>query len=231
MARRRPDLRLLTTTETVRDTLASCGFRNVRHVPYPTPVAAGVDGSDPSFRHLLFAGAARRDKGFQRVVDLVERLAEADERIPVLIQTVGDFYGRLSPEVQADIRRLHGLNYAALRTEPASLDESEYRRVFQGAVCLQLYHPVEFADRVSGVTLDALASGAPLLVHQGTWMARVVNRFGAGAAVEVDDIQAALEGLRRLVSDYRKYSEAARRGGVALAEEHDPLRLVEAVLG
>ncbi len=231
VARRRPEMRLLTTTVTVRDVLASCGFRRVRHVPYPTLMPADAGVGPVPFRHLLFAGAARRDKGFHRVVELVARLAEANEGIPVLVQTVGDSYGRRSPDVALDIRRLEGLGYPALRIESGSLDEHLYRRSFEGAVCIQLYDPVDFADRVSGVTLDALSAGAPILVHDGTWMERPVRRFGAGAAVRPDDIDAAVEAAKDVAARYEHFSAAARRAGVALRAEHDPRRLVEAVAG
>ena len=231
VARRRPELRLLTTTATVRDMLSSCGFRNVRHVPYPAELAVGKEAGSSDFRYLLFAGAARRDKGFHLVADLVEHLTDSAADVPVRVHTVGDYFDRRDEQVREDIARLRAAGYPRLEIEEESLEARAFRAMFAGAICLQLYDPDEFADRVSGITLDALAAGAPIVVHAGTWMARQVARFDAGRVVPPGDMAALVQAIHEVAGDYRRFSAAARRGAEMLADMHHPRHLVEAVVG
>src|SRR5205823_10997515 len=74
MAARQPDIVILGTTDTVIDAFRRGGFANVVPLPYPAPAPAGESAAVP-FRRLLYAGAARQDKGLGIVVDLVQLLA------------------------------------------------------------------------------------------------------------------------------------------------------------
>jgi glycosyltransferase involved in cell wall biosynthesis len=184
---------------------------------------------DPAaFRYLLFAGAARRDKGFANVVDLVALLKERGEAIPVAVQTSAKHYAKI--EVADDVDRLYGLQYSALQTHLQTLDSESYFRLFHGAICLQPYDRGEFTARVSAVTVDALASGAPIITTAGTWMGRTVERLDAGIAL--DDVSASrLYGAARTVIDeYERYSANARKAAEVIQEEHSGAHLLRAVL-
>ena len=65
-----------------------------------------------------------------------------------------------------------------------TLTGDAYSAMFRGAICLQPYSRQDFADRVSGVTLDAFVAGAPVVALSGTWIARMVQRFKAGEVIE-----------------------------------------------
>ena len=66
----------------------------------------------------------------------------------------------------------------------------EYAANFPGSICLQPYDRAEFRDRVSGVTLDALAHGCPVVATAGTWSAAMIEPFGAGIALADPDARA-----------------------------------------
>ena len=100
---------------------------------------------------------------------------------------------------------------------------------FRGAACLQPYLPSEFADRVSGVTLDALSHGAPVVTLEGTWMGHVVNRFGAGIVVREAKPELLLEGVEEILRDYGRYRRNALQAGGALQQELSASRLFEIV--
>ena len=85
IAARQPNLVILGTTASVVEVFRRCGFAHVSLLPYP-PTQAQHPGAAMSFRRLLYAGAARQDKGFRQVVDFVEFLARMREKIPVTIQ-------------------------------------------------------------------------------------------------------------------------------------------------
>ena len=231
-ARRQPHLTLLAPTESVAETLRSFGFGATRVVPYPITPAAGAPAEEPpAFRHLLYAGAARQDKGFSAVVDLVARLAETGRDLPVVVQASADHYGKYDPRTKADIARLEGVRYPHLRILRETLDGPPYADLFRGAICLQPYNRDDFADRISGVTLDALSAGCPVAATSGTWMARVAERFGAGRALDdpsAPSLLAAVDGIR---ADYGRYRENAFRAGWTLQEENSARRLLSILAG
>ena len=229
-ARRQPELNLLAPTDAIAALLRAAGFTRVQRVAYPLSPQARPTLEPGPFRHLLFAGAARLDKGFPRVVDLVERLAREGERLPLCIQTSARHYEKHDGPIARELARLERCAYAGLRTHPETLESSAYFALFDGAVCLQPYERSEFAGRVSAVTVDALACGAPILTTAGTWMGAQVERFEAGLALEDLSALALHEAARTLIANYPLYSVNAREAARAIEREHDPARLLAAAL-
>ncbi len=228
---RQPNLVLMGPTGTVAGVFRSCGFRDVRIVPYPItpadpdPAAAGGD-----FRHVLYAGAARRDKGFPKVVDLVRRLAEAGSELPVAVQASASHYGKFDEGVLAEMDRLREASYPSLRMIPETLGAREYREMFEGAIVLQPYSREDFTDRISGVTLDAFSAGAPIVATSGTWMARSAERFGAGVGIDDPTPEALLRAVEAIRAEYPRYHRSALEAGRALQAEHGARQLLDAVL-
>lgn len=228
-ARRQPHLTVLGATSEIVAVLEEAGFADARLVPYPVSTRAKPGPGPQEFRHLLFAGAARRDKGFDRVVDLVAHLKEAGESIPVAVQTSARHYGKLDEAVAGDVERLNGLAYRGLRVQPETLDTDSYLRLYHGAICLQPYRRAEFAGRVSAVTVEALASGAPVITTAGTWMARRVEGLDAGVALEDPSAEALHGAVRTVIDDYTRYAANARKAAEVIQEEHSGAHLLRAI--
>jgi hypothetical protein len=230
MARRHPNVVVLGPTESVVRIFRECGFEHALLAPYPiTPVTSGGQPENPGFRHLLVAGAARIDKGFPAVVDLVAHLNERKMNLPVSVQASPDHYDRYEPRVQAEIDRLGNIGYSHLTMYFKTLRGEEYRDLFRGAVCLQPYDPADFADRVSGITLDALSHGCPVVTRRDTWMGRMVERFEAGKAIDAVKPQPLLSAAEQIVRDYGRYRKNALRAGGELQRELSASRLFEIV--
>jgi glycosyltransferase involved in cell wall biosynthesis len=228
---RQPNLVLMGPTETVASAFRGCGFRDVRVVPYPvTPVPGKGADAGAAFRHVLFAGAARKDKGFPKVVDLVCRMARDGARIPVAVQASPDHYGKCDEEIRSDLERLREAEYPDLRTIPDTLGEEAYREMFEGAIVLQPYSREDFADRVSGVTLDALSAGAPVIATSGTWMARIAERFGAGLGINDPTAETLLGAVETIRRAYPRFHGNALAAGRTLQVEHGARKLLDAVL-
>lgn len=223
-----PGVTVLGPTEAVIGPFRECGFRDVRLVPYPiTPVMPMSGGAVVQFGHVLFAGAARQDKGFGRIVDLIAHLSSLRLDLPVTIQTSPDHYDRYEPGIRTDLERLRGIRYPWLRVCPETLDPGAYAELFRGGICLQPYRRDDFEDRVSGVTLDALSAGCPAIVTEGTWMARAVHRFDAG--IPVDDLspESLLSAVHTVIGDYGRYRENAAVAGRTLQKENSARHLYE----
>jgi len=225
-----PGVTVLGPTDAVIGPFRECGFRDARVVLYPiTPFVPIKEGSGGRFRHILFAGAARRDKGFSRVVDLVCDLAARGVAIPFSIQASPDHYEKYGEGIRGDLDRLRKAAPSWLRTFPDTLGVEEYGKMFDGAIVLQPYARDDFADRVSGVTLDAFSAGAPVIATAGTWMARAVDRFAAGAAVPDLSPPALLSAVETIRADYPRYHRNAFEAGRTLQEEHSGRHLLEAL--
>ena len=114
-----PGVTVLGPTNAVIGPFRECGFRDARVVPYPiTPSGPDKERSEDRFRHILFAGAARRDKGFSRVVDLVCDMAAQGMAIPFSIQASPDHYEKYGEGIPDDLDRLRKAIPSWLHTIP-----------------------------------------------------------------------------------------------------------------
>lgn len=219
LAARQPNLHLLAASPDIAERLRGVGFACVDTV---IPINADAAAATPTdvFRYLLFAGAARADKGFSHVVALAEHLAAQGDDLPLCVQTTGDHYGRYDERTTADLARLRALRYPPLSTVDRTPDRIAYAQLFPGSICLQPYERSEYADKTSSVTFDALMAGAPIVTLSGTPMARIVADSGAGIVVEdarPETLRAAALAIR---ADFHAYAARARRAG----EQFDPKR-------
>jgi len=200
LARRQPDLELFGTSEEIVQVLRTAGFAQVRRV---LPVLSAHAGCGTArFRHLLSAGAARADKGFAHIVDLVQWMAQTSTHLPVAVQISGDHYGRYDDATAADLARLRTISCPELTLIGETLDPEQYAGLFSGAVCLQPYDPREYADKMSAVTFDALRAGAPVITLAGTTMATIVQQSGAGIVLERATPQALLQASQDAAAQY-----------------------------
>jgi glycosyltransferase involved in cell wall biosynthesis len=228
IALRQPNIVILGPTPSVVEVFRACGFSSAAVVPYPiTPTIVKEEDYPVSFRYILFAGAARKDKGFGAVVDLVALLAEQGQSIPIRLQCSAEHYDKYDACTREDLVRLAAISYPLLETVTKTLSSTEYRALFTGGICLQPYEVKDFADRISGVTLDALSAGCPLVTVAGTWMSRIVERFGAGVVLDDADPTKMLAAVRSISADYASFRNNALNGGRILQEEMSAFHLFQ----
>jgi hypothetical protein len=196
--------------ESDRSGAARIGFARVEQV-VPVLGADLAPQAPAPFRALLSAGAARADKGFTHIVDLVEHMAASGSALPIVVQASGDHYGRHDESTRADLLRLRGCRYPYLTVRADTLDATQYQQLFAGAICLQPYCRSDYADKMSAVTFDALRNGAPIVTVAGTTMAAIVESSGAGVVVDQPTPQALLEACSRIAQQFPQYCERARR--------------------
>lgn len=226
IAQKQPNLVIIGPTESTVRPFADSGFRFTEVAPYPVSLNTNIRTIGTAFSHLLYAGAARRDKGFNHVVHFIEYLAEIDSNIPFVLQSSPKIYGKYDDEIMSDLKRLDSVQYRGLRKIPSTLDETQYRDIFKGSICIQLYDRADFADRVSGVTLDAMNSGSPIVVFKGTWMAGFIDKFNAGVAVDDARPTTVLAAVERIITNYAHYSQNAVTAGTVISSENSANHIV-----
>lgn len=232
IARRQPDLKILAPTAGVVEFFQTCGFA-AQQVAYPLD-ASGDDASThpapPPFQHLLVPGAARMDKGFGHIVDLVEAMQQRGLTWPIFVQTSLEHGHHKDQDLAAALARLSACGYPGLVQCNEALDRNRYHALFEGAVVIQPYRATDFEDRVSGVTLDALRAGAPIVVTEGTWMARLVQRHHAGVATSDLSPSGLIHAIETILADHRSFAERARQAASQVLAEHSASGLIQAVL-
>ena len=230
IAARQPNVVILAPTETIAKDFINAGFKYVKIIPYPITKIQNKMEEKPIFKSVSFAGAARQDKGFSKVVDLLEYAEKKKLTIPFSIQTSADHYGKYDSQTESDILRLKQSTYPTLNLHHQTLSKKEYLNFFAGTICLQLYNAKDFADRISGVTLDALSLGTPIITISGTWMARQVSRFNAGIVINSTSPAEVLLAIYKIKESYAQYCKNAGNAGQVLQKEHQALNLIK-ILG
>jgi hypothetical protein len=216
-------------TPTTAEFLRSTGWRRVLEIPYPAIAPEAPFPAGPLER-LLVAGAARMNKGIDAVAALAARLAQRGDTVELLVQTTGKRRSGASGTKEAKaLADLAASGCPGLRLDPSAPDRPAYVARFRGSLVLTPYCPDTFADNVSGIALDALLHGAPVVATAGTWQARVVERYGAGTVMRRWDAESLDEAVADARVRWDEVSAAARRAAQELASAHDPAHLVRAL--
>lgn len=219
-ARTHREIAILTPTAECASMLRSLGFANVTQVPYPFRFREARVQSEPNHDpRVLVAGGARLDKGFRHIVELIERLSASGVDVPCHVQVSGDHWGEYKDDIAKLVERLRLVSMPRLRLIRDALQPQEYQDLFRGAIVLQPYDPGIFRDRVSGVTLDALNAGAPIIAIAGTWTADLITRFGCGIVCESSSPDVLHAAIDRIRSDYAAFHQRTCAAREALRAE------------
>ena len=230
VAKKQPNFMILGTTPTVLEVFKTAGFQHTEVAPYPVSKKNEPPSTKPSkFSKVLFAGAARQDKGFSRVVDLIEYETAENSTVPFFIQSSSEHYNKYDKKTQHDIGRLNAAGYKYLTIHKDTLSENDYLDLFIGSICIQPYDPVAFADRISGVTLDALLAGSPILTSADTWTAKIVEKFSAGIVMKSSTPKEMHIALTEVIRKYEFYSNNARNASKILQTENDSAHLLSLI--
>lgn len=222
----RRNVTCIAPTQATVEHLRRYGWTRVAHVPYPVVAPAQPPAPHP-FRHLLMAGAARMNKGLDLVAGLAERMGARGDRTPLLVQTTPKRRsGRRGRAEEPALARLLASGAPGLIANDTAPLRDAYVARFSGALVLAPYDPAVFAHNVSGVVLDALLHGAPVVASAGSWPGSMVERFQAGALLRERTPQALDDAIQRVLAQWDRMTANAQNAARTLAAEHDPAHLV-----
>ncbi len=219
----------LAPTTTTAFCFRATGWRNVKQVAYPARALNSLPALLPEPTRLLVASAARRNKGIHLIADLADRYAADRSETPMLVQSTGKRSGRHGAAEHALLEQLQRCRWHGLQLNANAPNRNEYARRFEGALVLTPYDPVHFRDNVSGIALDALLHGAPIIATTGTWQARLIERFGCGVCMRSWDAECLRESVQAALRRWTDISAAAHDAAQTLAAEHDPRHVIEAI--
>jgi len=219
IARRAPEARILTTTEALADTIRSAGFSQVKSQPCPFALPAAEPANTP-FKQVIFPGMARMDKNLPLIADMIDLLKSERGAIPLLVQAGPNHHGEYAPDIAALIEKIRHIGYPHLTMPGRAVSGADYLAQFVGGICLQPYLVTEYANKISGITLDALARGCPVIVRQGIWPAAMVAQFEAGVVVDSDAASDWLAAINKVITHHSQYQQQCRLAYHWLREHH-----------
>ena len=178
---------------------------------------------------LLYAGIANKAKGFPIVANLVETLNNLNANYPIHIQLTPPSSGRYDSATQEAIVRLKQSTYPQLNLHESTPDKQAFLTQFQNSICLQLYDSENYRDKFSGICLDALLCGAPVITVKNTWMGDRIAKYQAGIVLNnlaMDDIVSA---VHRSFEHYRELQNHVLNATHELRNAHHPHKTLETV--
>lgn len=215
-------------TEKIAKFLTEAGWRRVECVPYPALGPTHPPEPVP-FARVIMAGAARMNKGLDLIAALASRWAGEGRSTPMFVQVSTKHALRHGRREAAVVESLMASGYRGLKVDDRAPAREEYISRFSGALVLAPYKRERFSDAVSGVVLDALLHGAPVIATRGTWAGKLVERFGAGITIEDRTTDALSTAIDQVLARWPVYAERACAAAPVLAQEHDPGRILRLI--
>ncbi|MEL6107149.1 MAG: hypothetical protein AAFU85_13990 [Planctomycetota bacterium] len=215
-------VRLFATTAGLVEQLDAVGVA-AEEIPYPTRSPdASTDGagSSPSLPgdarppfNVILAGMQRAEKGRAEIKGLLAEIEDdliRREKIHWSMQLPSRYGRRVIPD------SMHDLYANAMSSEPSPLgirvgnvsSEAYHQWLDSADVGLFLYDARRYRVRCSGVLLEMLVRGKPVIVPSGCWMAEQVEQYSQSGPIgwvyesmaEIPAILRSLESSQDLVS-------------------------------
>ena len=172
-------------------------------------VAATMERSAPATLRFGFFGQARAEKGFGTLVASIEDIAARGELAGISLSVKCYVRAGYGGQAHGDLERLRELGLSELRLLPGMLGSDAYHREFGTCDAVLLpYAPERYRARTSGVFVDALACGMPVVTTAGSWMSGELDRHGAGLVIPADDPRALTDAI---IATRRRWPDLSRR--------------------
>ena len=149
--------------------------------------------------HFVCLGNAREEKGFTEILTAIDTLSSNGGLPNARFTLQSSDPDAHSAAALAGFRsaRAPGIS---LITKP--LDDESYLRLLKDADVLLLpYHVDRYRDRTSGVFCEAMTSGKPTIVNEGSFLGLEVRRQGIGWLARDRDPASLAETMRRAVRE------------------------------
>lgn len=222
------DFEIITPTAKLAEIFSQHGFKNCTVIACPTYLPAPTSNhSQPKFSKVLYAGAARSDKGFPEVIQALKYNRALGYATTFEIQTSPPNSQRYDEATQQALRELQDITPANLILHNDTLNQTQYLNLFRNAICLLIYKQQDYQDKFSAVALDAFYAGSPIITAKNTWMGDVAERYTAGIALDEYTPTAIQEAIDYIAANYELFHANAKLAAELLSELHDPKRTLE----
>ena len=179
---------------------------------------------------VAYLGAARAEKGFLVIPDLLEALftdASFNGRVRFVVQCTAQIVG-YSPDIEQAIRRLEAMEGPQLKLIRHTQSPEEYLQTLRDAHFLLLFYDADrYRVRGTGIAVEAVSMGRAIVARTDT----VPAYLGGECAVAGGDVSEVGRQLKAAVGDVGARMRCARDRALAYREAHSTARYIRKVLG
>jgi len=228
IAKQNTGFKIIAPTQKLADIFIKHGFNDCQAIAFPTyhPIPT-PDNITAKFSKVLYAGAARSDKGFASVVDAIEYNRNCGHKTIFEIQTSPPNSLRYDAETQQALTKLYAIAPENLILNKHTLNAQQYLQQFQNAICLLIYKQQDYQDKFSGIALDAFYAGSPIITAKNTWMGNMAEKYQAGIALSNYAPEAVQAAIEQIAENYVTFHANAKQAAQDLAAKHDPRHTLE----
>lgn len=206
-------------------------------LPYDYPQRSSAPQKDSENTPLTFGflGDGRYEKGLLTIFRYIANYKDKTHRY--IIQDI--FPRGYSEEEQKKYEFLKtkiSREYPNVFFVNKPLGTLEYRNLLgEIDVCLLPYHPASYDKRVSGVFVEAVINGKPIIVSSNTWMAEEIDKYDCGCVFGYSDnenliLQNFAKAIRNIDNNYSKFLKKSIRFGKIYKEIHNPENFINSLM-
>ncbi|MEO1619225.1 MAG: hypothetical protein AAFV88_25475, partial [Planctomycetota bacterium] len=223
------DVTIHATTAALTDQLVRVGV-SARAVPYPTRERPCVgskfiaDGTDRDDRpKIVLAGIPRVEKGRDLIRNLIAGLDERflrPGRLQWSMQLPQKRWQRYLPKSSLDLCDDRERLPAIERQFGNLSDEAYHRWIDSASIGLFLYDPRRYVARCSGVLLEMMVRGIPVIVPEGCWLSEQVRSAPRPIGWIYRDARELPDRLETMLEDLPEYRQNALEHARYIREHH-----------
>lgn len=197
-------------------------------VPLSVDIAHFGRASDSGYVTFGYLGYSKTSRGFHLLPEAIANLDVRGRPARFLVQVQ---HSGWEPIIAQTVEKLRSLN--SVHLVEGVLDRNAYYDLLrQSDAVLLPYDATHYGERGSGVTVEAVSSGRPIVTMEGTWPGNLVNEGQAEGELFAEFTSAALaQAIERLLQ--RIAPAAARAAEIApeFARRFSGDRYIDTVLG
>ncbi|MBT4963488.1 MAG: glycosyltransferase [Francisellaceae bacterium] len=233
IAKSSPNISIFTPTERLKNIFSHSGFRKVYDVPcpsYPPPtIKSQTSKIEPT---IIYAGAARADKGFPKIIDVIKLAHKINLDIKFHIQASKPNSNRYDEATQIAVDKLLSLSKNnRLQIIDQTLTQLQYQDLFYNSIALLLYDQSLYENKFSGVMLDAIYAHCPVITTKNTWMGDVTEKYGIGISISIQEQTPTkiINAIRLIKDNYQQYLQKTVIAAALLKQDHNPINTINTI--
>lgn len=200
-------------------------------VPHPSPafsdararhLSAAAVAERSSSTRIVFPGGVRVEKGFAMAVDAAVHLAE-QPGIECVVRAI--HRDGVSETLETSLAKLRA---SRCMIADQTLTPAEFDSFIASADVLVLpYAASHFGERTSGLLVDAMLLGVPVVAGRGTWLGDLIDQEGCGVSVPLTRSSSLIEGINQVLGNLESYRAQTAAARIRYLENHSWERLLD----